>query len=214
MQLLNFIELFSKERIETYSNFDLSDFEIISVYKANLEIASSFYIPLHGLELVLRNKIHKELTIAFGEDWLFSNKVLELEQIKIVEQTKRKIRRDGKEAIISRVVAGLSFSFWEHLFSKSYEDLWRKHLYKIFLTSPKKFSRKEFHKRLIPLRKLRNRIAHYECILNCPIHRYYNEIIECIRWLNPHASDWTKEIASTEKLFLQHKTLLNKLYLK
>lgn len=210
MQVNNFITLLSEERIQTYLNLGFSKPDIVNIYKINLELSAAFYIPLHGIELTLRNKVHNLLTKVKGENWLFSDKILYPDQIKLVEKATNKIRYENKDPIVPRVVANLSLSFWEHLFSPKYEDLWRKHLHQIIEQTSSKLTRKKFHKNLVPIRKLRNRVAHYECILHNPLQEHYETILKCIGWLNPECAEWTRSISKFDEVYGLYKNQIKR----
>jgi len=50
-------------------------------------------------------------------------------------------------------------------------------------------SRKEFRKKVHPLLKLRNRIAHYEPILEYNLVAAHKDITEIIYWIEPKLSE-------------------------
>lgn len=187
------VRLFSKDRLSKYM-FDGDVGKALHRYEANLKVCSSFYIPLHTLEIILRNKIHLALSHSYSNDWLLKEMpLLGIEKSKVLKAVEI-LKYDKKEIVVPRIIAALSFSFWEHLFANKYESLWRKDLSKIFQQSPIKFTRKIFHMKIRQIRRLRNRIAHYECITHYPVEKYYSNLMECIEWLSPEMAIWAKQI--------------------
>ena len=187
------VRLFSKDRLSKYM-FDGDVDKALHRYEANLKVCRSFYIPLHTLEIILRNKIHLALSHSYSNDWLLKEMpLLGIEKSKVLKAVEI-LKYDKKEIVVPRIVAALSFSFWEHLFANTYESLWRKDLSKIFQQPPIKFTRKIFHMKIRQIRRLRNRIAHYECIIHYPVEKYYSNLIQCIEWLSPEMAIWAKQI--------------------
>lgn len=159
-------ELLSKKKVEPYKKkFSNNWFE---AYKSELEQAKEIFIYLHFLEIFLRNKIAEEFSIEFG-NWFFDqNCTLKLnfkEQEKIdkviVELTQTK-----KEINLDNIVSSLNFGFWTNLFHKSYNyPIWDKNkmIERVFpfLRSHQR-NLKQIQKEMEAIRKLRNRVFHFE----------------------------------------------------
>lgn len=81
------------------------------------------------------------------------------------------------------------------MFSPAYENLWRRGLNEIAKRPDgRRLARKDFSRRLTPVRILRNRIAHHEPILHWDLTKHHGAIHEVTRWLSPAAADWTAKI--------------------
>jgi hypothetical protein len=159
-------ELLSKKKVEPYKKkFSNNWFE---AYKSELEQAKEIFIYLHFLEIFLRNKIADEFSVEFG-NWFFDqNCALKLnfkEQEKIdkaiieLTQTKKEITSDN-------IVSSLSFGFWTNLFHKSYNyPIWDKNkmIERVFpFLKPHQRNPKQIQKEMEAIRKLRNRVFHFE----------------------------------------------------
>src|ERR1019366_4866410 len=72
----------------------------------------------------------------------------------------------------------------------SYEELWRKQLYRIAQRPGKPLRRKDFSTALTPIRLLRNRIAHHEPILEWNLPKHYRNMVHLTKWLSPSAAAW------------------------
>ena len=60
----------SRERLGTYLDATAGDREgAIKLYAWNTAVSAAFYGPLQGLEVTLRNAIHRRLAERYGEAW-------------------------------------------------------------------------------------------------------------------------------------------------
>lgn len=78
-----------------------------------------------------------------------------------------------------KVIAELSFGFWENMFRASFDAaLWTPHLTRVLpnLAMPVYLGRGHVHTELIKLRKLRNRIAHHEPLLKLNVPQTMNDL--------------------------------------
>jgi len=94
-----------------------------------------------------------------------------------------------------RIVAELSFGFWERLLAHgppgklNYEmALWRPAIHRAFPNS--RLRRVDVHKRFPGLRDLRNRIAHHEPIFGRPLAIEYQTIFDVIGWMCADTRSW------------------------
>lgn len=112
--------------------------------------------------------------------------------------------REGKPLDAGRVVAELSFGFWTGLFGPKYTDLWKDHLVKVFPRRP--LQRAQVQSRLNGIRKLRNRVAHHETILDRSLQRDANQIFDTISWINPIVARWVRTNNSFESRYRDYRT--------
>jgi hypothetical protein len=63
--------------------------------------------------------------------------------------------------------------------------LWRFPLRKVFAGHTAKLERHEISKKLHPILKLRNRIAHYEPILGYDLPKAKKDIADIVHWIEP-----------------------------
>ena len=114
---------------------------------------------------------------------------------------KTEAARTGQAPGPPRIVAALSFGFWVSLLGPggridptgrraNYEmTLWRPALRRVFLhRSP--LTRKQAHRPLDGLRKLRNRIAHHEPIFARNLLEDHRSILEVTGWISPEVRKW------------------------
>ncbi len=192
----------SPERMATYLAVTGGDKEqAVRLYTWNTAASAAFYGPLQGLEVALRNAIHRELSVCYGVNWYdnpacgFSAGTLN----RLVE-AKNKLRRDGYAVDPPHLVAALSFGFWVTLLGKgsqaatggrkcNYEmTLWRPTLHKAFPNA--RLRRSAVHQPLNYLQTFRNRIAHHEPIFNRHLEADYQHILTITGWICPYTRDW------------------------
>lgn len=196
--MLNALEAsLSADRLTSYLQATGGERErAVRLYAWNATVSAALYVPLQGLEVTLRNALHRELTATFGQQW-YDNPAARLSSYEIgrVGKAKSIIARARKPVDPPHVVAELSFGFWVSLLGPgpkaSYEmQLWRPALHKAFPHT--RLPRKEVHKPLNYLRTLRNRIAHHEPIFRRHLEADYRNIIEVIEWICPDTAAWVE----------------------
>lgn len=180
----------SKERFATYLRFAEGDRRrALQLYAHNANLGSAFYWPLQALEITLRNAANDAMTVDYGIHW-FDGPQLAQPQRDAVTAAKYKLRWVAGAHPPGRIVAELSFGFWVALFARGYEEsLWRTVLHRCFDPVP---VRKQLHKQLNQLRRLRNRIAHHEPILSLDLPSRYEAIISVITMLSPATAEWVE----------------------
>ncbi|MDF1881382.1 hypothetical protein JHD50_08735 [Sulfurimonas sp. MAG313] len=156
----------SNKRLQSYNSFD--------EYKKNLRMSEKYYS--------LRNSIDFYFTQKISSDWLDSD-VLHKDSQQKVQEAKNKILRRKESLTHDKVLAELSFGFWTSLFRKSYSNLFRvKDLQHIFPNLPSKneqlINRNILDKKFNHIRKFRNRVFHYERILNKPEYKNIDKEIQ------------------------------------
>jgi len=140
----------SAERLTAYLRVTSGDRErALRLYLWNTEISAAFYGPLQGLEVALRNALHRELSRVFGTSWYDAPLMpLAPRAQDLIREAKAAIAHSRKPVIPPRVVAALSFGFWVSLLgpgpSGLYEmRLWRPILHHAFPHA--KLPRKDVH---------------------------------------------------------------------
>jgi hypothetical protein len=193
----------SPERMATYQAAARGDREqALLLYTWNTAASAAFYGPLQGLEVALRNAMHRELTAVYGPTW-YDNPAcgFDVGTSTRILAAKDELRRDGYPLDPPHLVAVLSFGFWVALLGKggrgpgsgtpkrNYEmTLWRPCLYRAF--PHVRLPRAQAHRPLDYLRTLRNRIAHHEPIFSRHLAADYQQILTVTGWMCPNTRDW------------------------
>ena len=180
----------SKERFATYLQLAGGDRRrALQLYAHNAALGSAFHWPIQALEVTLRNAANDAMTMEDGIYW-FDDPQLEQPQRDAVMAAKDKLDWEAGSQSPGRVVAELSLGFWVALFAKCYEEtLWRTVLYRCFDPTP---ARRQLHKQLNGVRRLRNRVAHHEPILPRNLQADYETIMWVLNMLSPETAAWVE----------------------
>lgn len=186
----------SEDRIRPYLSIaNGNENQAVSLYLQNLELCEKLYYNLHWLEIILRNSINKSLCNRLGSEWYSTNIDIfaDVEKNKI-EKSISQLISDNKQINNPNIVANLNFGFWVNIFNNPYDNLWRYCLRKAFPKTKEATFRKDVSKRLHPILKLRNRVAHYEPILKYDLAKYNQNIIDIINWIEPEFVSYLKKL--------------------
>ena len=188
----------SRERLGTYLVATGGDREkAIRLYIWNTEVSAAFYGPLQGLEVALRNAMHRLLAGRYGPAW-YDNPAAGLDAGAL---DRLESARSGlKQGNPSQVVAVLSFGFWVSLLGPggridarrraNYEmTLWRPALRGVF-AHRRPLTRRQVHRPLDDLRILRNRIAHHEPIFRQNLALHHERLLDVAGWISPATRAW------------------------
>ncbi len=194
----------STERFATY--FDAAGRDrrkALQLYTWNAAISAAFYGPLQGLEVALRNAMHRELSQTYGPSWYDNRTDCDLDQgaLRDVAKAKKSLADRRRPLEPGRIVAELSFGFWVSLVGRGYKGappdmakrnyemtLWRPALRRSF--PHRAIARAALHKTLDPLRRFRNRIAHHEPIFSRDLAGDHQSILHVAGWIDPHLAAW------------------------
>ena len=181
----------SSERFRSYSGID--------EYLENLVFSKKAYIPLSILEISLKNSINDLLTDKLGENWLENKDFLTNDSLRKIEEAKKILYKRAELISKSKIIAELSFGFWVNLFKKPYEmKLRTKDIQKIFTNLPPKkekiINREVIYKELNHIRNFRNRVFHYEKVINKDnYNQIFDEIDEVLFYFDKELFDCVKK---------------------
>ena len=193
----------SPERFGTYLAAAAGDrAEAMRLYTWNTALSAAFYGPLHGLEVAVRNAMHRRLSLAFGPAWYDDPRAgLDAGALDRVRRTKDELMRDRYPADPSHLVAALTFGFWVSLLGRggrgpglgapkrNYEmSLWRPALAGAFPNA--RLARAAAQKQLDFLRTFRNRIAHHEPIFARHLAADHHGIRRVTGCISADVRDW------------------------
>ena len=162
----------------------------IQEYEKNLIVSKQSYIPLSILEVSLRNSIDALLSNKVGNEWHTDDTFLTKDSSLKIKQAIELLERRRESVSKHKVIAELSFGFWVNLFKKPYDKKLRiNDLTKIFPNLPPKniklVNREKIYKELNHIRNFRNRIFHYEKVVNKDNYNMvFEEINEILRYFD------------------------------
>lgn len=182
---------FSAPRIQSYLKATGYQWEsALILYTWNTTISSAFYVPLQGLEVLLRNRLNEQLCQKFGKNWFDEeHSLLEEREQYSIRQAIKFLEKKQKQVVLERIVPELSFGFWISLLRKQYtHTLWTPALRHAF--KKEKLTPKVIYKPFSYLNEFRNRIAHHEPIFYRHLEQDYQSIIEQASYLCPDVMSW------------------------
>ncbi len=180
------------KRFESYTDLD--------EYQANLVMSKQSYIPLSVLEVSLRNSIDALLTNKVSEDWHKDETFLTRDSAFKIKQAIELLERRRESISKHKVIAELSFGFWVNLFKKPYGKKLRiNDLRKIFPNLPPKtvklINREKIYKELNHIRNFRNRVFHYEKVVNKGNYNMvFEEINEILKYFDSDVYEFSNKM--------------------
>jgi len=188
----NLIKMFiSQKRLDSYRD--------VVEYEQNLVFSKKAYIPLSILEIALRNSIDSFLSEKISNEWYKEENFLTKDSQKKVDDVIALLERRKENSSKNKIIAELSFGFWVNLFKAPYANNLRVNdLKKIFPNLPprqvKLINREFLYKRLNHIRKFRNRVFHYEKVLNKDAYNdIFEEIEELLEYFDKELCDFSKK---------------------
>lgn len=190
MQVEKIESVISKPRLSGYTTKYATTFseDPVSIYKWNMALSESMYPLLHVIEVALRNRLHTVISDHFNdENWLLNGDFLAGDEIDSIQKQIAYLRR-RKQLDTGHLIAELSFGFWTSLLDRRYE--FKQLLWPTLLkpTFPYLNDRKihAIRSRFNKIRKLRNRVWHYEPIWHWQdLRQQHDDILDAISWIEP-----------------------------
>lgn len=182
----------------------------VALYNWNAEISAAFLEILYHLEVLFRNAIDRQfptsetddqLTILRPDVWLCDPSVLTDESREKVNDAIGRLQRERKQPTRGRVIASLSFGFWQALFSGIYEELWRTRLSGAFPHGNGK--RRQIANLSGPILHFRNRIAHHEAIFSSDLDARHDQILTLAGTIDTEAQGYIAALSRVKKLLLE-----------
>lgn len=175
----------------------------LALYAWNTAVSAALWGVLGHAEVTIRHAIdtamqgrHKYLKRS--GDWMddaaneFNERTRrDLEGAR--ESAAKNRERDGQQVTRGHIVAELSFGFWRFMLAKEHEDVFGGAITRRFKHAPPLTSAKDMgHLRtlVLPLYKLRNRIAHNEPIWNTSLRNRHYDALRIISYVDPDLKLW------------------------
>ena len=194
----------SQERLRIYLDAARGDREgALRLHAWNTAVSAALYGPLQGLEIVLRNAMHRRLADIYGPAWYDDPDAgLDKGALDRVASVRSGPMRADRGDDAPLMVAALPFGFWVSLTGPGgrlpngpkadYErTLWRPALRRTF-PHRATLTRKQVHGPLNGLRILRNRIAHHEPIFAWDLAADHRHILDVASWISPETAAWIR----------------------
>ena len=188
----------SVDRFQGYERAGGGLLDALARYSWNSHLGASLYSTLLHLEVAFRNRLHDAIASRYPtgpwrdvDCWLGRiPPVLAPSELTQVQVATSRLRRSGKRIAPGSLVAELTFGFWTNLLDVRYERhqvFWPPLLEKAFPHLPAVHrTRRVVARRFNLLRRLRNRVFHYEPIWHWhDLPNQHEMLLEAIGWLSP-----------------------------
>ncbi|MDE8670893.1 Abi family protein [Pseudarthrobacter sp. H3Y2-7] len=177
----------------------------LALYAWNTAVSAALWEIIGHAEVTIRHAIdtamqgrHKYL--KRGGDWmdddareLNDRSWQDLEDAR--ESAAQNRVRDGQPVTRGHVVAELSFGFWRFMLAKENEDVFGGAITRRFKFAPRRISAKDMEDLrtiVLPLYKLRNRIAHNEPVWHTPLANRHHDALRIIGYVDPDLRLWVE----------------------
>lgn len=210
MKYNEFENTISQERMRRYllaCNNDTR--KAMTLYRYNLKLSQEMFTLISCFEVSLRNKINKEMTANFGNDWL-RDLILpggRFDEDSRVDGTRKIIEKAYKGLIRShnythtKLLAEMEFGVWKFMFNNVQYRLTNRCLLNIFPNKPSSTTQQQYNNTFIfndlnSINSMRNRIAHHEpicfgnpiCIDTQDVLDCYTRIMRLFQWMDINAN--------------------------
>lgn len=176
MEYNDFEKALSKPRIGRFLIAAEQDKEkALRLYLQNIELSKTLFGLLSVFEVTIRNYIDKHYREKFADsEWLknqcgqggmFSHPSFSKYGFEPRTKILTTIAKLGNKYTHDRLVAELSFGFWNYMFAPIQFLIGGQSLHKIYENRPKGTNQKLIFNQLDEIRSLRNRIAHHEPLI-------------------------------------------------
>lgn len=224
------INLIAKPRLERYCPSTNTAFtlECLSRYILNIKRAETFYFALHMLEVSLRNAIYNSFQKHFEIPFFYLHEVDSRQHYykrkefhsrecwKMICGAKHHLEKRGESTHDGKLIAELNFGFWTKLFldnHRKYTEMWRIIFNEVFPN--KQYSggidqvKNEVGLQIDEIRKIRNRIFHYEPILDFDIDLIHQKIFEIVQWIDIDLYRLLETFNSYKEFSLSEKEIID-----
>lgn len=191
------IEVFSGPRLEPYLRAcEGTGVSALDLYIWNTQVTSALFEVIALVEVGLRNAMDRALSAHFKDEdsgipWFFRGTLISPGTELKIQETRARLIPSGRDTR-AQIIGALTFGFWSGLLGSQSEELWRKALHNAFPHSDG--HRKSAGVAAESIRKLRNRIAHHDSVLNLDVMFELEQLIKFAgmlskdleRWINKH----------------------------
>ncbi len=194
----------SSARLSPYLRDADGDLEAaLELYKWSTRMSMAMLELISHLEVMMRNSIDMMLSRHYGEDengipWFLRNPPTTADMSLEIDAVRNRLRILNKDTR-HQVIAGMNFGFWTGLIGVKYEELWRSALRNAFPGSSG--NRKDVMKELEALRKLRNRLAHHDSMLDIDVPFEIRRMHRVAGFFGSDAVNWLESIDRTSSVY-------------
>lgn len=180
----------------------------LELYAWNAQVSAALLTPLHICEVAIRNAVSEVLETVYGARWPWEPTFADSLPTggRFYDHRKELLyTRSQHPATTGKVIAELSFKFWQSMFTKRFDDrLWKPHLRvalpNLNTVGPIMPLRRKLYDELETIRLLRNRIAHHEPIFTRNLAADFAALTALVRLRCQTTADWM--VANQQATFI------------
>lgn len=193
----------SRARLQGYLSKTDDDLQrAIALYTWNSRMSAECFIAIGHLEVLLRNTIDTAFQdycadSLRGIPWFLQlHSGLHKTEQENIATAREHLAREGKPDSRDRVIAQLTFGFWTRLFGKTYDELWKRCLHKVFANGMNpSITRREVVALLEHVRLIRNHAAHQNFMKREDVANAANDILHLADLISPSYATWMRNDA-------------------
>ncbi len=188
----------SKERLDAYGQDGVDEATTLGRYLWNAAVCETLYSPLQMVEVALRNSAHRAFSQHYSTDTWYNLAPLTLLGHKQLEEAERNLKKFNKPLTPGHIVSELNFGLWTAFFNKAHlrTGLGAVILKAVGSRCLKSQRRQPFQdQRWDRIRRLRNRIFHYERIIHWKdLPDQHETLLETIGWISPELEEMSRKL--------------------
>lgn len=207
-QLSRIPHILSEPRFTTYLKHANNDRLVaLHLYQWNIEVSAALIVPLHLVEVSLRNAVVEILEAVHTHNWPWNQGFIRRlpNPLKGYSPQRNLVDEAQRHSSMGKVVAELKFVFWQKMFTARHDErLWNHHLRRVFPNAPSSMTvaqlREQIYADVEIIRQLRNRIAHHEPIFTRDLAQEYRCMLKIITWRDQATADWLDHMQAVTAL--------------
>lgn len=194
------VAMLSSARLTKYTTVTATATDALELYAWNAHVSAALMVPSHFAEVLTRNAVDEALTAVHGPRWPWSagfERSLPspngpgYNPRRDLQQTRRRHTSTGK------VIADLKFVFWVKMFTARHDRVWRSQIHGLFPNAAglnQSTLRNRIYDDLDHIRKLRNRLAHHEPILNRTLTNDLSRMLKLVELRSAETRAWLDQL--------------------
>ena len=178
----------------------------VHLYEWNLRASGAFYELLADVELVLRNRIHEQMSTwserdGQGPNWFITrSSFLDPRLQGVLARTLVRVEQAGESLNTDRLVTELGFGFWRFLLTNRYRGTLWTHAIRFAFPNLRADHSPQLFTKVGNLHDLRNRIAHHRPIHHRRLELDLRDAYEVIAAMSQEAEKWARGRSRVEEV--------------
>lgn len=199
------LALLPAPRLNPYIKAAPNNSAALSLYEWSSRMAATTFEDVGHLEILFREALDRALRSFYREaeigiPWFMMPTPGGDQVTAAVDVVRSRLRQQGRETR-DQIVAGLSFGFWSGLVGPKYDDLWRRALHGAFQGGDG--TRKQVSTAVEHVRKLRNRLAHHDSMVNVDIPFEIRRVYAVAGYIHPDARAWLEQCSRAMAVYAE-----------